>query len=158
MAKLVAADEIFKKLGVKERASINFAQWQPWADDEEHANDPQGFVGIFKGYKIAEKEQGGKVNEFDIMLFDSCEPVPPKGASGFAVSSGFMLDNLKYVIPGARIAIVYTGSEKNNHGGQTRNLEWSFMDPSDRKTKVATEALPASNESQFRMLAANGQA
>lgn len=157
MGKIVAADEIFKKLGVKERASIEFAQWQPWADDEEHANDPQGFVGILKGYKIVEKEQSGKVNEFDMFLFDSCEPTPPKGASGFAVSSGFMLDNLKYVEPGTRIAVVYTGSEKNNHGGQTRNLAWSFLDPNDRKTKVASQALPASNESQYRMLT-SGQA
>jgi hypothetical protein len=155
MAKLQAVDEIFKSLGIKEVSNIEFVQWQPWAEDSEHENDPQGFIGTYKGYKIAEKEQGGKVNEFDIMLFDECKP-GPKGASGFAVSSGFMLDNLKYVEPGTRIAIAYAGSEKNQHGGQTRILKWSFETPSDRKNKVSSQALPASNETQYRMLAANG--
>lgn len=149
MAKMKAVDEVLKELGVKERSSIDFAMWKPWDDDTA----PQGFIGTYKGYKLAEKEQGGDVNQFDILFFDDCTPPAPKGASGFAISSGFMLDNVKYVIPGTKLAVVYEGSEKNVHGGQTRNIIWSFMNPTDKKAAVSQNQLPAMNHDQYRLAA-----
>ena len=145
--KLKSVDELFKDLGVKERANIEFSMWQPWEDDEA----PQAFKGIYRGYKIAEKALGERINQFDIFLFDEVSPAPVDGASGYAVGSSFMLDNLKFVKPGTVVAIGYTGSEGNNHGGKTHNLAWSFLNKEDRKSRVSQDILPAHNAEQYEL-------
>jgi hypothetical protein len=162
MESIKSVDDVLKDLGLdpSQKATVAFKMWQPWnRDDAEHAKDPQGFVGVYGGYKIAEKQQmgdrGSKSNVFDVFSFADCNPGPDSGESGWAVSSGFMLEELKKVNPGTMIAIVYEGSEKNAHGGSTRNIAWYFANPADKKTQVASIALPPSNAAS---LAAEGRA
>jgi len=161
MAKLTARDEVLKKLGIDptKKATIAFAMWQPWVSDEEHGNDPQGFVGIYGGYKIAQsKMQGnGGSSVFDLFAFDRCEPAPSDGSTGYAVSSSFMLEELKRVEPGTKIAIVFNGSEKNNHGGMTHIVEWFFADPADRTRRVKSQALPPSNAEKMKQLVSHDE-
>jgi hypothetical protein len=158
---LKKANDILKGLGVDpdSKATISYAMWQPWqTGDKDHENDPQGFVGNFTGYKVAskkvasEKEGGGR--PFDLFAFDACEPKPVDGSAGFVVSSSFMLEELKRVLPGTRIAIVWTGSERNAHGGSTHNLEWYFANPKDKAERVADRVLPPSNADKIRLLPA----
>lgn len=158
MAKIQGRDEILKKLGLDptKKATISFAMWQPWMQDDEHAEDPQGFTGEFVGFKIAQKQLGDKMNVFDLFGFDKCEPAPKSGATGFVVASSYMLEELKRVQPGTRIAVVYSGSERNVHGGQTHMVEWFFAIPADRERKVLPSPIHASNADKIKMLPANG--
>lgn len=159
MEKIQDTDAILKQLGLdpKEKATIAFCMWKPWDSmtDKDHAKDPQGFVGVYGGYKVAETSKSGKASVFDVFTFANCNPNPTGGESGWAVSSGFMLEELKKVIPGTMIAIVYEGSEKNTHGGNTHNIAWYFANPAEKKTQVSSVALPPSNAAA---LAAEGRA
>lgn len=162
MEKMKSIDELMKEMGLdpKQKTTIAYKMWQPWnRDDAEHAKDPQGFVGVYGGYKVAEKAQmdGGnkKSNVFDVFSFSDCKPGPDTGESGWAVSSGFMLEELKKVEPGVAIFVGYEGSEKNNHGGQTRNIVWYFVNPTDKQTRVSAAALPPSNAAAMAAEARN---
>lgn len=165
MEKAKGVDDVLKALGIDttNKATVKYSMWQPWnRDDKVHADDPQGFKGMYTGYKVAEKEQGdGETNAFDIFMFDKCDPKPADGSTGWAVSSGFMLEELKKVQAGTLIAIVYEASEKNRHGGQTRKIQWFFCNPIDREKRVSSIPLPPSNAASMAMesrraLAANG--
>lgn len=165
MDKLKSVDEILSSLGVNpaEKATIAFAMWKPWdsVSDAEHQDDPQGFVGTYGGYKVAESAKVGKSSVFDVFTFSNCNPAPSGGETGWAVTSGYQLEELKKVEPGTLIAVVYRGSEKNPHGGNTHNIEWYFTNPKDRTSRASATALPPSNAAALqaegrKTLPANG--
>lgn len=151
MAKIDKKEDVLKKLGINPEtaASIKSSIWQPWGDDEAHQDDPQGFTGVYRGYKmaskaIADKSGKDKINIFDLFAFDECDPAPKDGKT-WLVASSFMLEDVKRAKPGTKITIVYCGSEKNQHGGKTPKIEAFFESEKYMNAQLLTTPLPPSN-------------
>jgi hypothetical protein len=157
MEKIKGVDDVLKDLGInpETKATIAYKAWKPWDGmmraDSPHVNDPQGFKGIYGGYKIAETTTpDGRPSTFDMFFFDALEGSKPiTGETGWAVSSSFQLEELKKVKPGTPIIIVFKGQTKNKNQGNTNDINWYFANPDDVKIRVAAAALPPSNAAQL---------
>lgn len=158
-----SVDEVLRGLGVnpEEKTTVKFEMWQPWADTKETENQPQGFKGVYAGYKPAQKMIDGEISHFEVFNFDMCTPAPDSGAAGYCVSSSYQLEELKRVQPGTQICIVFSRKEKNaTYGSAVPIVEWYFANKKDRETRVAATPLPPSGRGQIleprRSLPANG--
>jgi len=157
MEKIQSVDDVLKGLGInpETKATIAYKPWKPWDGmmraDSPHAKDPQGFKGIYGGYKIAETTTpDGRPSTFDMFFFDGLDGSKPEtGETGWAVSSSFQLEELKKVKPGTHIIIVFKGQIKNKNQGNTNDIHWYFANPDDVKIRVSPAALPPSNAAQL---------
>ena len=139
-------NEALKALGVnpEEATTLSYTIWAPWdMETPAHADDPIAFKGVYEGYKLIQKEIQGNMSVFGGFMFKDAMP-PSKSGAPWIVLNKILLGDLSRVLPGTEVCIVYKGSARNVHGGQTRDVQ-AVITKADRKNRVADKILPPMN-------------